>query len=199
MKGKRTVGNLLWIDLETTGLSPENNQILECAVAATTQDLDFIFGEAWLIETDVDATMGRASDVVISMHDTNGLWNDLLDPEKPKTPAASLCALLSDFARENLCVQCVDGNGPWRSPLCGFSPHFDRAFLRVHTPSFLQLVSHRNVDISTLVQLGDWWFTSPTPKQPSNHRATDDVLASIDALKWIRAHRFNPHGRRVAK
>lgn len=190
--------NLLWIDIETTGLSPVNDRILEVAVAATDEDLNFLDGEAWLVEPgDLFDRLDTLSAAVLDMHDRNGLFSDLLDPAQEKLTLADLETALDTFGRAHKCFQVVGENGPWRSPLCGSSVHFDRSFLRVHTPSFERAVGFRNIDVSTIEMLCDSWFTNgKAPKPDSNHRATDDVLRSIETLKWHRAHHFNAHGRR---
>lgn len=167
---------LLWCDLETDCLRPDGGCILEIGLIVTTADPGLeVLGE-W--STPVAApSMARAwaTDEVKAMHDESGLWHLCLRGGAPAEPKAM--GLAAAWARGLL-------TGP-AGPLCGSSPHFDRAWLdnrgRGHRIS--ALVTHRCFDASTLVAAAEMEGREP-PDEPRPHRAVPDLARSIALARW---------------
>lgn len=192
-------GNLFWLDLETTGLNPLSDTILEVGFAATTPDLEIIAEDSFLVQLpDIERTMGRCSARVQEMHDANGLWMALAT--EPAVPFLECAAYLRSFIEACEC-SCVAPNGdPYRSPLCGSTVSFDRGFVAQQWPSVLEALSYRNVDVSSIHELAQRWYGPGSVHEgtgPSAHRALADVQFSIARLRWYRARIFSPHSRIV--
>jgi len=76
---------------------------------------------------------------------------------------------------------------PFRPPLCGNTVSFDRAFMEVYMPDFIQMFHYRNIDVSTLKELGKVWDIPPfDPEGQSEHRALDDIRHSVGELAHYR-------------
>lgn len=198
-------GNLIWIDLETTGLDPNTGKILEVGAIATTTDLDVIAEDSFLVDPiDVLKSFEHAPANVQKMHTDNGLIEALILGQAcgTLTPFGGIATRLSVFADAHGCTG-ADGNGdPWRSPLCGSNPAFDRNWLRVHAPAFERKLHYRNLDVSTVHALAGYWFGEAfehKAESVSTHRAIDDIRFSIARLRWYRSHVFSPHSRAVVQ
>lgn len=169
----RLPDRLVWIDLETTGLSPENDRILEIATVITDsslKELEAISQVVW-----VDATGLRMDDVVRKMHTDNGLLADLQWGLPLSTVGAHIVELISDWSAAG-------------GPICGSTPQFDRAFLRHHLPPVERLFNHRVFDVSSLI-LGELVRTgtaeSPQCRGGDAHRALPDIRASISKAREL--------------
>lgn len=193
------MSNLLWIDLETTGLDPRTDKILELAIVATTPDLEIIAEENLLVQqVNIETTIERASPWAQAAHEKNGLWVDLLAGEG-LSPWGEIGPFLVQFAEATQCFGVRANGDTYRSPLCGSTPSFDRAFLKVNWPDFHdRCLSYRHIDVSTITELVRRWYTleRPESKEPA-HRALADIHYSIESLRWYRSHVFSPHSRLV--
>lgn len=180
---------IFWADLETTGLNPRINKILECAVVVTDQTLEPICEFETLVHND---ELGPVDPYVINMHEKNGLWEDL--KTKPAIPAPMLGTWLANIADATDCCKGPENPGAY---LGGSTINFDRAFLTEHAPNFLQRISHRNIDVSTVHAFCKMTFdTHHSEDGLVAHRAMADIKFSIERLRWYRRRHFNPHGRR---
>ncbi len=133
--------HLLWLDLETTGLDPAKDSILECA--ATLVPFNDPFSPSWCADSWVRMVLRHrdwsgASDAAVAMHAGNGLMAE--------------CALSShtlsdlDLRLHNLIHS---GRPPGLIVLAGSSVHFDKGFLRQHLPAVEALLHHRTYDVSS--------------------------------------------------
>ena len=171
--------NLVWIDLEMTGLSPENDRIIEIAVVVT------------------DAQLGnRVEGPVFAVHqsdtalDAMDAWNKgthgksgLIDRVKASTvDEASASAQVIEFLK-----QYVPKN---TSPMCGNSICQDRRFLAIHMPQLEAFFHYRNLDVSTLKELAKRWKPEILAgfKKAQAHTALADIHESIDELVYYREH-----------
>ena len=171
--------NLVWIDLEMTGLDPSTDRIIEIAVVVTDPQLTV------RVEGPVFAV--HQSDAVLDAMDA---WNKgthgrsgLIDRVKASTvdeasAAAAVIAFLAPFVP------------PRKSPMCGNTICQDRRFLANHMPSLEAFFHYRNLDVSTLKELARRWkpavLDSFSKRQA--HTAMADIHESIDELKHYRAH-----------
>lgn len=173
-----TATNLVWVDLEMTGLDPDTCVILEIATIVTSSDLSRVVeGPAITIHQPESVLLGMA-DVVKDMHRRSGLWQRVLD--STVTTAEAEAQTLA-FVREH-----VDRGA---SPLCGNSVWKDKQFLEKYMPALMGHMHYRIVDVSTLKELVRRWYPADfqTPKKREVHRALDDIRESIEELRWYRS------------
>lgn len=193
------MGNLFWLDIETTGLVPHADKILEIGVIVTTPKLDEVADFQFLIEDPViDKTidkLARENEYVFNMHEKSGLLEDLLNPEKPKLGFLDIKGSLQTIIRELGCNGVEPDGEVWRSPICGATPSFDRGFLEHQVKGALAGLSHRHFDVSTFAIADAIWYKEPYEPKPDNpHRAIDDLRYAIDRARWYKKHRFACYG-----
>lgn len=166
---------LFWIDLETTGLNPRRDSIIEVALIVTTRKhLEVRHKETWLVEGP-DPTEPK----IIEMHSKSGLLT-----ERANSVPTSLAKL------DNELVDRVDWRCPMMRPmLAGSSVHFDLEFLRVHTPKFADRLNYRLMDVSGLagaLEMMDKRLKLPSWDAPRPHRALPDIERSLQLMREFR-------------
>lgn len=170
----------MWIDLETTGLVPGRDAILEFAVILAADDRE---GDMSAVEeySGVLRFTRQARETVLpdqfvtDMHSRNGLWAECEASE----------TTLSDV--EDFFLETFGQNGSARGlVLAGNSVHFDQAFVRHHMPRFAACLSHRVLDVSTLTAAVRAWREGFEPTRAEGHRALSDIRASLDTARRIR-------------
>lgn len=171
------------MDLEMTGLDPQNDVIVEVATIITDDDLNIIEeGPDLTIHTDADR-LKNMNKVVIDMHASSGL-----------SKAIAESTITADQARdETLKFLQKHINTERTVPLCGNSIGTDRRFLAQHWPEIENFLHYRSIDVSTIKELGKRWYPkeiSEAPDKGSSHRALDDIRESIEELKYYRANLF---------
>ena len=166
----------LWLDLETTGLDPHKDSILEVFVAAEDPAFPFSFSaSSFLLNTVLEQPLLDIStwpEKLVAMHETNGLLRELRNP---------LYTMSLSEAEEVLLVQLDQYDRKSKTfVLAGFSPHFDLSFLRVHMPRVAERLSHRVFDVSTLRAFAkDLGVAFDKPSPGCRHRAEDDTEAAM--------------------
>lgn len=173
--------HLVWVDLEMTGLDPEQNTILEIATLITDATLNII-AEGPVLAVHQSAQVLDAMDQ----------WNRDHHGASGLT-ARALASPLSLAAAETETLAFVRRYCPERtSPLCGNSIHQDRRFLVRYMPTFDAYLHYRNIDVSTVKELVRRWYPGgPTaPEKKHAHLALDDIRESIDELRFYRQHFF---------
>lgn len=169
--------NLVWIDLEMTGLNPETDRIIEIATIVTDSELSIIAEGPVLAIHQSDETLAAMDDWNTRTHGKTGLTERVRASDIDEAEAANQTLA---FIRRH-----VLGNA---SPLCGNSICQDRRFLYRYMPSITDYLHYRNVDVSTLKELAKRW--SPTLlkgfDKKGAHTALDDIRESIEELKYYR-------------
>lgn len=171
--------NLIWIDLEMTGLQPDTDRIIEIAVVVTSPDLSVkVEGPVFAI---------HQSDAVLDGMDA---WNKgthgrsgLIDRVRASTfDEAAAEAAVIDFLKT-----CVPAG---KSPMCGNSICQDRRFLARGMPALERYFHYRNLDVSTLKELARRWKPGILDgfKKAQAHTALVDIQESIDELAYYREH-----------
>ncbi len=160
--------NLLWLDLETTGLKPYANDILMVAAARTDEAGVVIDSREWVVFWGRPTT--GLDPIVVKMHTENGLWARARSEEGRWL--AEVRSELAEFI------------GPNKPVLAGNSIHFDRGFLQAQMPAADAALHYRMLDVSALkVAAGVWGL--PEYRKVKKHLALDDVKASIaEFLHW---------------
>jgi oligoribonuclease len=171
--------NLVWIDLEMTGLSPERDRIIEIAVVVTdAQVTRRVEGPVFAVHQS-DATLAAMDAWNQSTHGKSGL----IDRVKASThDEATVEAAVIKWLRGYI--------GAGKSPMCGNTICQDRRFLANHMPKLEAFFHYRNLDVSTLKELARRWKPALLEgvKKNQAHTALADVHESIDELLHYRAH-----------
>lgn len=169
--------NLIWIDLEMTGLDTDNDQIIEIATVITDKDLT-VLAEGPVVAIHQPIALMNGMDAWNTrQHGQSGLTQRVLDSEQ--SPAAAETATL-EFLRQ------------WvpkgKSPMCGNSICQDRRFLHRLMPELEQYFHYRHIDVSTLKELAQRWNPKASEgfKKSSQHLALSDIHDSIAELAHYR-------------
>lgn len=169
---------LLWLDLETTGLDPRRDLILEIAMVATDADLTVEAEATVVLATDAREVNERLFErpEVLKMHLDNGLCEALRTAPGHMTAGPTEEHLIEKFLFD------------LGRPMAGTKPSFDRGFLEAQMPRLARLFSHRDFDMNTVYAFTGW----PKPKvdkvEPGlKHRALPDLHRDIEELRKIRA------------
>lgn len=174
--------NLIWIDLEMTGLDTERDYIIEMATVVTDLHLNILAeGPVFAIHQD-EAILAGMDAWNTRQHNQSGLVKRV--QESHITEAHAEKATL-----EFLQLYLEKG----KSPMCGNSICQDRRFLAKHMPELTAFFHYRNLDVSTLKELAIRWrpqLLSGVVKQ-SKHLALDDIKDSIEELAYYRQHFIN--------
>ena len=171
--------NLIWIDLEMTGLDTQNDEIIEIATVVTDAELNILEeGPVLAIHTS-DEVLGGMDEWNTRQHGGSGLV------ERVRQSSTTL----EDAQKQTIdfLVQYVPAK---TSPMCGNSICQDRRFLARQMPELEAFFHYRNLDVSTLKELANRW--SPAVSQgftkQSSHLALDDIRDSIAELRHYREH-----------
>ena len=185
--------NLIWVDLEMTGLEVASNAIIEIAIVITDKDLKEL--DRWPHGETRQAIYQPAS--VLERVDP---WvRETLSELLERVPSSSVdLAAVEEQAIAFISRYCPDPPSENRKegcPLAGNSIGQDRAFLRHHMPSFEQHTSYRNVDVSTIKELVKRWYPDRRYKtrdvgKRGKHLAMFDILDSIEELRYYRSEVF---------
>ena len=171
--------NLIWIDLEMTGLDPQNDQIIEIATVVTDAGLETLAqGPVMAIHQPAEVLAGM-DEWNTTHHGDSGLTRRV--QESTITVAEAERETL-EFLRQYV--------PPGKSPMCGNSICQDRRFLARLMPGLEAFFHYRNLDVSTLKELARLWKPELMAGfvKKGAHLALDDILESIDELRYYREH-----------
>jgi oligoribonuclease len=169
--------NLVWVDMEMTGLEPETDRIIEVAMVVTDMHLNVLAeGPVFAIHQS-DETLDKMDAWNKGTHGRSGL----IDRVKASTVSEELAeAELIAFMKQWV------PNG--KSPMCGNTIGQDRRFMVKYMPKLEAFFHYRNVDVSTLKELGKRWKPEMVAgfKKAQKHTALADIVESIEELKYYR-------------
>ena len=173
--------NLIWVDLEMTGLDPEKDTVIEIATIVTDAELNTLAtGPVIAIHTD-DARLAAMDEWNTTHHTESGLL------ERVRASNDSLSSASSDT---------IDFLRDWvpegKSPMCGNSICQDRRFMVRHMPTLETYFHYRNIDVSSIKELTKRWDAEVMRgfSKKSTHLAMDDIRESIAELVYYRKHVF---------
>jgi oligoribonuclease len=169
--------NLIWIDMEMTGLTPETDRIIEVAVLVTDSQLNLVAEGPVLVVKQPDEVLAAMDSWNRSVHAKSGLVE--------KVKASTLDEAVVESRTIEFLKQYVPAGV---SPMCGNSICQDRRFLARWMPKLEAYFLYRNVDVSTLKELVKRWKPEVVKgmKKEGKHEALADIYESIEELKYYR-------------
>lgn len=170
--------NLVWVDMEMTGLIPEVDRVIEIATIVTDSHLSVLAEGPVIAIKQPDAALEAMDEWNTRTHSASGL----VERVRSSTVSEQLASDMTlDFLREWV----PEG----MSPMCGNSICQDRRFMARHMPALEKYFHYRNLDVSTLKILAQRWRPDlpDLPKQGA-HQALADIRESIEELRHYRTH-----------
>jgi oligoribonuclease len=170
--------HLVWIDCEMTGLSPENDCLVEIAVVITNSELEVLDAGLDVVIKPRPESWANMNDFVRQMHTDSGLINEVEDG--------------FDLAEaEELVLNYIKRFVPnaKEAPLAGNTIGTDRMFINRYMPALDSHLHYRNIDVSSIKELTRRWYPRTyfqLPKKDGGHRALADILESIAELRYYR-------------
>ena len=171
--------NLIWIDMEMTGLVPESDRIIEVAIVITDSNLNTVAEAPVLVVHQADAVLAGMDNWNKSTHAKSGL----IDKVKASTLDCRAIELrMLDFLKLHVPKSA--------SPMCGNSVCQDRRFMARGMPELESWFHYRNLDVSTLKELVKRWKPELAKglTKHGKHEALADIYESIEELKYYREH-----------
>lgn len=175
--------NLIWIDLEMTGLDTQNDYIIEIATVVTDAQLNIVAEGPVLAIHQSDEIMNAMDEWNTKQHAKSGLTQRVKDSN------------ITEQEAEKLTIEFLQQYVPkGKSPMCGNSICQDRRFMARCMPELEAYFHYRNLDVSTLKELVTRWApeTGKGLTKNNNHLALDDIKDSIEELKYYREHFIKP-------
>ncbi len=173
--------NLVWIDLEMTGLSVERDAIIEIATIVTTSDLDVVAEGPVFAVHQSEEQLSLMDEWNVTHHTASGLVT--------RVRGSEVSVLEAEAATLEFVAHHVEEN---TSPLCGNSIWQDRRFLAKYMPTLEAYFHYRNIDVSSVKELARRWRPDVLAgvKKTGAHLALDDIRESIEELKHYRESFF---------
>ncbi len=175
-------GNLVWIDLEMTGLNTDADTIIEIATIVTDKHLHELAEGPVHVIGQSQAVMDAMDEWNTRQHGESGLTDRVL--------RSTATARQAEAATLEFLSQWVDAG---TSPMCGNSICQDRRFMAREMPELERYFHYRNLDVSTLKILAQQWAPDVAAgfNKDSSHRALSDIRDSIAELSWYRENLFD--------
>ena len=171
--------NLIWIDLEMTGLNPDTDVIIEIATVITDNQLNELARGPVLAIHQQDSLLDAMDDWNTEQHRQSGLTQRVRDSSiSAREAEQQTLAFLAKWVEKG------------KSPMCGNTVCQDRRFLARGMPDLEAWFHYRHLDVSTIKELAARWAPNIYNgfKKKANHLALDDILDSIEELKYYRQH-----------
>ena len=170
--------NLIWVDMEMTGLIPEVHRVIEIATIVTDSNLN-------VLEEGPVIAIHQAAEALEAMDE----WNTRTHTNSGLVARVASSAINEQMATEETLAFLREWVSERKSPMCGNSICQDRRFMARHMPELERFFHYRNLDVSTLKILMQRWRPDlpEAPKQGA-HQALADIRESIEELRHYRTH-----------
>ena len=182
---EKSKGNLVWIDLEMTGLNFETDRIIEIAIVVTSKSLKTIeIGPNYALSC-AEEELANMNEWCLTNHKKSGLYDRCLKSTIDLETATNECIeFLEKYCYPNI------------APLCGNSICTDRRFLAKDMPKLDNFLHYRQIDVTSISELAKRWdrkIYNNKPKKKESHLALDDIKESIIELQyyqenWLRCN-----------
>lgn len=171
--------NLIWIDLEMTGLVPEKDRIIEIATVVTDKHLNVLAEGPVIAVHQSDEQLAGMDEWNQKHHGRSGLIERVKQSRLTEEDAEKATL---DFLKQYV--------NPGKSPMSGNSICQDRRFLYRYMPKLEKYFHYRNLDVSTLKELSRRWHpeVAKSFKKKSKHEALSDIMDSIEEMRHYRQH-----------
>jgi len=171
--------NLIWVDLEMTGLDPETDRVIEIATIVTDSNLNVLAEGPVIAVHQSDDVLNAMDEWNTKTHGNSGLTQRVKD------------STIDEAEAQRQTIEFLRGYiGKGVSPMCGNSVHQDRRFMVKYLPELEAFFHYRNLDVSTLKELARRWAPEKLAglQKQGSHKALDDIRESIEELKYYRQH-----------
>ena len=189
MTAKKNQNNLVWLDMEMTGLDPNQNVVIEVAVVITDSELNILAESPSYAILQPDTELTKMDKWNVSTHTRSGLLERIASSgiELAEAEKQILKLLKKHVAKGS-------------SPLCGNTIHQDRKFMVLYMPILEEYLHYRNIDVSSIKELARRWNPSIYDgfKKHNKHEALADIHESIEELKYYRQHLWLPSETNLA-
>ena len=175
---------IVWIDCEMTGLSLEQDALIEVAALVTDYELEQVGEGIDVVIRPPEAALSQMNDFVRDMHTTSGLLDVLADGMSLADAEEAVLAHIAELVPE-----------AGKAPLGGNSVATDRAFLQRDMAGLERHLHYRMIDVSSIKELARRWFPRSyfaSPAKKGGHRALADITESIAELRYYREAVFMP-------
>ena len=170
--------NFIWVDMEMTGLVPEEHRVIEIATIVTDSNLT-VLAEGPVIAIYQDAATLAAMDE----------WNTRTHTGSGLVGRVRSSTFSEQVATDATLTFLAEWVSPGQSPMCGNSICQDRRFMARHMPELESFFHYRNLDVSTLKILMQRWRPDiPAAPKKGAHQALEDIRESIEEMRHYRAH-----------
>ena len=175
------LNRLIWIDLEMTGLKPENDVIIEIATIITDTNLTIVAEGPNLVINQPKELIDSMDEWNTNQHGNSGLIKSVQQSS------------ISEQAAEIETLEFISKYvGNKKSPMCGSTVSHDRRFLAKYMPGLESYFHYRHIDVSSVKELISRWMNdAQTYDKKGSHRAMDDIKESINELKLYKQMLFD--------
>lgn len=170
------------VDIETTGLEPNDNLILELGMIITDDNFNLLtsFNKICHYSKEDLSDINPIDPIVQEMHEASGLWTLVRGQQSIE---------LEDV--EEAAVRFLNEFNATGNPMCGSSVHFDRAFIKLCMPKLNNLFHYRNIDVSTVKNLCEKWNPEVFEKRPEGRKVHRVIFDCIDTIAELRYYKEN--------